>query len=68
MIQVRLDTDNTFQYHNKFSFYNFDINLYFLIFVGEEGTIECLTCSLVFMGSSMAYGDNNCPQCGALQE
>merc|ERR1711973_93240 len=26
---------------------------------------ECLTCSLIQMGSSLAYGDNSCPQCGA---
>ena len=26
---------------------------------------QCLTCSLIQMGSSMAYGDNSCPQCGA---
>merc|ERR1711913_149534 len=26
---------------------------------------ECLTCSLIQMGSSLAYGDNTCPHCGA---
>ena len=33
--------------------------------VGGGGETECLTCSLIQMGSSMAYGDNSCPQCGA---
>lgn len=32
---------------------------------GGGGEAECLTCSLIQMGSSMAYGDNSCPQCGA---
>ena len=32
---------------------------------GGGGETECLTCSLIQMGSSMAYGDNSCPQCGA---
>jgi len=34
---------------------------------GGGGENECLTCSLIQMGSSMAYGDNSCPQCGAQQ-
>ena len=32
---------------------------------GGAGETECLTCSLIQMGSSLAYGDNSCPQCGA---
>ena len=37
----------------------------FQIDQGGAGETECLTCSLIQMGSSMAYGDNSCPQCGA---
>jgi len=37
----------------------------FQIDQGGGGETECLTCSLIQMGSSMAYGDNSCPQCGA---
>ena len=36
-----------------------------ITFSGGGGERECLTCSLIQMGSSMAYGDNTCPQCGA---
>jgi len=26
---------------------------------------ECLTCSMIKMGSSVSYSDDTCPQCGA---
>ena len=39
---------------------------YFFKYSGQGVCInECLTCSLIQMGSSLAYGDNSCPQCGA---
>ena len=35
-------------------------------FPGDAGVInECLTCSMIKMGSSVSYGDDSCPQCGA---
>ena len=45
-------------------FWIFELNQTYLI-TGGGGETECLTCSLIQMGSSMAYGDNSCPQCGA---
>jgi len=33
--------------------------------VGDDYISECLTCSLIQMGSSVSYSDNTCPQCGA---
>jgi len=35
------------------------------LFVLKADPGECPTCSLIAEGSSMAYSDNTCPQCGA---
>merc|ERR1711879_914639 len=32
---------------------------------GEDVISECLTCSMIKMGSSVSYSDDRCPQCGA---
>ena len=33
--------------------------------LGDDVITECLTCSMIKMGSSVSYGDDRCPQCGA---
>eukprot|EP00090_Calanus_glacialis_P016236 TRINITY_DN25455_c0_g1_i2.p1 TRINITY_DN25455_c0_g1~~TRINITY_DN25455_c0_g1_i2.p1 ORF type:complete len:106 (+),score=24.26 TRINITY_DN25455_c0_g1_i2:53-370(+) len=32
---------------------------------GGDCINECLTCSMIKMGSSVSYSDDSCPQCGA---
>jgi len=32
---------------------------------GDDVISECLTCSMIKMGSSVSYNDDRCPQCGA---
>ena len=42
---------------------------YYALFFSVSGSVEyineCLTCSMIKMGSSVSYNDDTCPQCGA---
>ena len=56
---------NTFQIDQGDNFLYLILIFELNLITGGGGETECLTCSLIQMGSSMAYGDNSCPQCGA---
>lgn len=62
--RLREFAENQFQIPNQENMMIFK-NQDFQNTTGEDVISECLTCSMIKMGSSVSYGDDRCPQCGA---